>query len=177
MKMNTSITIFQRTQKVPEIMLDKILLFSINQIAGEYMVTNPPKTMCEVASLLQTVQWCYQEALFKPKLISNRKQSIKNKISALNNSIMLLKKGKDRSKLSGIKIKAVKQIMKRLNLILEKPHDVMEAIISLKESARIYKKRLEMQTKRRKRRRENQCFEVYRSKLYWKLSGIDKPEH
>ncbi|KAF7682498.1 hypothetical protein TCON_2276, partial [Astathelohania contejeani] len=57
-KMNTSITGFQRTRKVPEAKVDKELLFSLNQIAGEYMVTNPPKTMCEVARILQTVQWC-----------------------------------------------------------------------------------------------------------------------
>ncbi|KAF7682971.1 hypothetical protein TCON_1821, partial [Astathelohania contejeani] len=125
MKMNASITGFQRTRKVPEAKIDKKLLFSLNQIAGEYMVTNPPKTMCEVARILQTVQWCYQEASLKPKLPSNWKQSIENKISALNNSIELLKKAKDRSKLSGIEIKAAKQVMKRFNLTLEKPHDVM----------------------------------------------------
>ncbi|KAF7684030.1 hypothetical protein TCON_0783 [Astathelohania contejeani] len=67
--------------------------------------------------------------------------------------------------------------MKRLNLTLEKPHDVMEAIISLKESARIYEKWLKMHTKRKERRRENQCFELYRSKFYRKLSGVDEPEH
>ncbi|KAF7680954.1 hypothetical protein TCON_2429, partial [Astathelohania contejeani] len=144
MKMNISITGFQRTRKVPEAKVDKELLFYLNQIAREYMVINPPKTMCEVARILQTVQWCCQEASLKPKLPSNWKQSIENKMSALNNSIELLKKAKDRSKLSGIKIKAAKQVMKRFNLTLEKPHDVMEAIISLKESARIYEKKLEM---------------------------------
>ncbi|KAF7673141.1 hypothetical protein TCON_2762 [Astathelohania contejeani] len=116
MKMNTSITEFQRTRKVPEAKVDKELLLSLNRIAGEYMVTNPPKTMCEVARILQTVQWCYQEASLKPKRPSNWKQSIENKISALNNSIELLKKAKDRSKLSGIEIKAAKQAMKRFNL-------------------------------------------------------------
>ncbi|KAF7677271.1 hypothetical protein TCON_2642 [Astathelohania contejeani] len=42
-KMNTSITGFQRTRKVPEAKVDKELFVSLNQIAGEYMVTNPPK--------------------------------------------------------------------------------------------------------------------------------------
>ncbi|KAF7683049.1 hypothetical protein TCON_1736 [Astathelohania contejeani] len=67
--------------------------------------------------------------------------------------------------------------MKRFNLTLENPHDVMEAIISLKESARICGKKLEMHTKRKERRLENQCFELYRSKFYWKLSGVDGPGH
>ncbi|KAF7671359.1 hypothetical protein TCON_2786, partial [Astathelohania contejeani] len=53
----------------------------------------------------------------------------------------------------------------------------MRAIISLKESARIYEKKLEMHTKCKERRRENQCFELYRSKFYRKLSGVDGPEH
>ncbi|KAF7682751.1 LINE-1 retrotransposable element ORF2 protein, partial [Astathelohania contejeani] len=92
-------------------------------------------------------------------------------------SIELLKKAKDRSKLSGIEIKAAKQVMKRFNLTLEKPHDVMEAIISLKELTRIYEKKLEMHTKRKECRRENQCFELYRSKYYRKLSGVDIPKH
>ncbi|KAF7682989.1 hypothetical protein TCON_1799 [Astathelohania contejeani] len=151
---------------MPEIKVDKELLFPPNQIAGAYMVTNPPKTMCEVARILQTVWWCYQEASLKPKLLSNWKQSIENKIYALNNSVELSKKAKDRSKLSGIEIKAAKQVMKRFNLTLEKPHDVMEAIISLKESALIYEKKLEMHIKRKERRRENQCFKIYRSKFY-----------
>ncbi|KAF7678794.1 hypothetical protein TCON_2567 [Astathelohania contejeani] len=133
--------------------------------------------MCEVARILQTVQWFYQEASLKPKLQSNWKQSIGNKISALNNSIELLKKAKDRSKLFGIEIKTAKQVMKRFNLTLEKPHDVMKAIISLKELTRIYEKKLEMHTKRKERRRKNQCFELYRSKFYRKLSGVDIPEH
>ncbi|KAF7683490.1 hypothetical protein TCON_1301 [Astathelohania contejeani] len=67
--------------------------------------------------------------------------------------------------------------MKRLNLTLKKLHGVMEALISLKESARIYEKKLEMHTKRKERRRENQCFELYRSKFYRKLFGVDGPEH
>ncbi|KAF7683083.1 hypothetical protein TCON_1701 [Astathelohania contejeani] len=67
--------------------------------------------------------------------------------------------------------------MKKLNLTLEKSHDVMEAIISLKESARIYEKMLEMHIKRKERRSENQWFEFYRSKFYRKLFGVDEPEH
>ncbi|KAF7677246.1 hypothetical protein TCON_2666 [Astathelohania contejeani] len=55
MKMNASITEFQRTWKVPK-KIHKELLFSLNKIAGEYMVTNLSKTMCEVARILQTVQ-------------------------------------------------------------------------------------------------------------------------
>ncbi|KAF7682419.1 hypothetical protein TCON_2351 [Astathelohania contejeani] len=61
MKMDTSITGFQRTQKVPEAKIDKKLLFSLNQFAEKYMVTNSPKTTCEVARILQTIQWCYHE--------------------------------------------------------------------------------------------------------------------
>ncbi|KAF7682725.1 hypothetical protein TCON_2058 [Astathelohania contejeani] len=34
-----------------------------------------------------------------------------------------------------------------------------------------------MHTKRKERRRENQCFELYRSKFYRKLSGVDGSEH
>ncbi|KAF7683102.1 hypothetical protein TCON_1690 [Astathelohania contejeani] len=120
------------------------------------MVTHPPKTMCEVARILQTVQWCYQEASLKPKLPSNWKQGIENKISALNNSIELLKKAKDRSKLSGIEIKAVKQMIKTFYFTLKKPHEIIEAIVSLKKSNRIYKKKHEMHNKRIERRRENQ---------------------
>ncbi|KAF7679718.1 hypothetical protein TCON_2487, partial [Astathelohania contejeani] len=37
MQINTSITGFQRTRKVPEAKVDKELLLSLNQIAGEYM--------------------------------------------------------------------------------------------------------------------------------------------
>ncbi|KAF7682555.1 hypothetical protein TCON_2222 [Astathelohania contejeani] len=118
MKMDASITGFQMTRKVPEIKVNKELIFDLNQIAGEYMVTNPPKTMCEVARILKRAQWCYQEASIKPILLSNWKQSIKNKIATLNNSIELLKKAKDRCKLSGINIKSAKQIMKRLNFTL-----------------------------------------------------------
>ncbi|KAF7683125.1 hypothetical protein TCON_1664 [Astathelohania contejeani] len=149
-KINASITEFQRTWKVPK-KFHKELLFSLNKIAGEYMVTNLPKTMCEVARILQTVQWCYHKTSLKPKLLSNPKQSIENKISAFNNLIELLKKAKYISKVSGIKIKAAKQVMKRLNPTLKKPHDAIEAIISLKESARIYEKKIEMHTKRKER--------------------------
>ncbi|KAF7677272.1 hypothetical protein TCON_2643, partial [Astathelohania contejeani] len=67
--------------------------------------------------------------------------------------------------------------MKRFNLTLEKPHDVMEAILLLKESTCIYEKKIEMHTKHKERRRENQCFELYRCKFYRKLSGVDVPEH
>ncbi|KAF7680974.1 hypothetical protein TCON_2412 [Astathelohania contejeani] len=104
-------------------------------------------------------------------------QSIENKTSALNNSIELLKKAKDIRKLFGIVIKAAKQIMKKLKLAPEKPHDVMKAIILSKESACIYEKKIEMHTKHKERRLENQCLEKYRSKFYLKLSGVDEPEH
>ncbi|KAF7683878.1 hypothetical protein TCON_0935, partial [Astathelohania contejeani] len=67
--------------------------------------------------------------------------------------------------------------MRRLNYTLKNPYDVLETIISLTESVRIYEKKLEMHTKRKDRRRENQCFELYRSKVYRKLSGVDEPEH
>ncbi|KAF7670558.1 hypothetical protein TCON_2811, partial [Astathelohania contejeani] len=67
--------------------------------------------------------------------------------------------------------------MRRLNFTLENPYDVLETIISLKESTRIYEKKLEKHTKRKERRLENQCFESYRSKFYQKLFGVDRPEH
>ncbi|KAF7682577.1 hypothetical protein TCON_2200 [Astathelohania contejeani] len=60
-KINANITKFLITRKVPEVKVDKKLLFSLNQIAGKYMVTNLLKTMCEVARIHQTVQWCHQE--------------------------------------------------------------------------------------------------------------------
>ncbi|KAF7680929.1 hypothetical protein TCON_2452 [Astathelohania contejeani] len=60
--------------------------------------------------------------------------------------------------------------MRKLNLTFEKPHDLTEAIVSLKESIQIYSKKLEMYAKRKERRHENQCFELYRGRFYWRLS-------
>ncbi|KAF7680950.1 hypothetical protein TCON_2431 [Astathelohania contejeani] len=106
----------------------------------------------------QTVQWCYWEASLKPMLPSNRKQSIENKIFSLYILIMLIKKANDISKLSGLKIKAAKQIIRRLNFTLENPHDVIEAMISLKNSAHKYEKMLYLHIKLKERILENRCF-------------------
>ncbi|KAF7682684.1 hypothetical protein TCON_2099 [Astathelohania contejeani] len=119
--------------------------------------------MCNLARILQTVQWCYQEATsIKPKPKSPWYENINNKISTINSSIALLNKAKDRRKLSGTETIEAKRIMRKLNLTFEKPHDLTEAIVSLKESIRIYSKKLEMYAKRKERRHENQCFELYR---------------
>ncbi|KAF7682871.1 hypothetical protein TCON_1913 [Astathelohania contejeani] len=127
--------------------------------------------MCDVAKILQTVQWCYQEVTpIKPKPKSQWYENINNKINTLSSSIALLNKAKDRSKLSGIETIEAKRIMRKSNLTFEKPHELTEDIVFLKESIRIYCKKLEMYAKRKDRRRENQCFELYRGKFYRRLS-------
>ena len=151
--------------------------YSSFKVTGEYIVTNPPKTMCDVVKIFQVVQWCYQETTSKPKAPSQWKDNIDKKILSVNSSIGLLTKAKDRSKLSGSETKTAKNIMRRFNLVLDKPRDIDEAIVLLKESARIYSKKLEMHANRRDRRRENQTFELYRSQFYRKLSGEVKLEH
>ncbi|KAF7683313.1 hypothetical protein TCON_1475 [Astathelohania contejeani] len=109
-------------------------------------------------------------------LISNWKHSIEIKISALNNSIELLKKIKDKSELSGIEIKAAKQIINKLNHTLEKLHDVMETMILLKEFACIHEKSLKYKFNAKSVHRKY-CFESYMSKFYRKFSGVVEPEN
>ncbi|KAF7679682.1 hypothetical protein TCON_2516 [Astathelohania contejeani] len=155
-KSNPTITEFQGTQKIPQVKVNSDIRSALNHITGEHIATNPPRTMCDVVRILQTVQWCYQEATsIKLKQKSPWYEIINNKISTTNSSIALLNKAKDRSKLSGTKTIEAKRTMRKLNLNFEKPHDLTEAIVSLKELIRIYSKKLEMYAKRKERKHEN----------------------
>ena len=61
----------------------------------------------------------------------------------------LLEKKVEHVQMNAEEIKAARKVMRQLNLILDKPSDVTEAINNLKESARIYSKKLEMNEKRK----------------------------
>ncbi|KAF7683185.1 hypothetical protein TCON_1606 [Astathelohania contejeani] len=111
-KMNASITESKRTRKMPEVKVNKELLFYLNQIAGEYMDTNHPKPCAKLPGYSKQYSGATRKLHLSLSFYQiNWKQSIENKISDLNNSIELSKKAKYSSNLSCIKIKAAKQII------------------------------------------------------------------
>ncbi|KAF7682556.1 hypothetical protein TCON_2223 [Astathelohania contejeani] len=51
-KSNPTITEFQSTRKIPEVKVNRNILLVLNHIAEEHILTNPPRTMCDIAKIL-----------------------------------------------------------------------------------------------------------------------------
>jgi len=67
--------------------------------------------------------------------------------------------------------------MRDLDLILDKPKDVIKAISLLQESVQVYQKKIQMHESRREFRRDNQFFELNRRMFYRQLTEGDKITH
>lgn len=67
--------------------------------------------------------------------------------------------------------------MRELNLILELAEDKIKAIDILEQKAVVFQGKLDTYASRKKFRKDNVCFELYRSKFYRGLTVTDSVEH
>lgn len=89
----------------------------------------------------------------------------------------MLKRIKDQVKPEAKDIKEGKRIMRELNLILELAEDKIKAIDILEQKAAVFQGKLDTYASRKKFRKDNVCFELYRSKFYRGLTVTDSIEH
>ena len=164
---------FVRTHKIPYEKLDHSLLEILNRAVAEYTSNSAPKSMGDLARILQAVQECYQETKTKIRAPSPWKASIEAKIGKLQSSMNLLKK----DNLEEEDKRRAKKLMREMQLVLEKPRDVVETTSKLNESILIYQQKLVSHERRKEFRKENQCFELYRSRYYRQLSGEKGQDH
>ena len=81
------------------------------------------------------------------------------------------------TRLSEVETKVARKVMRDLDLILDKPKDVIKAISLLQESVQVFKKKIQTHESRREFRRENQFFELNRRMFYRQLTEGDKITH
>ena len=167
----------ERTRKIPSSKVDKTLLSVLNRVVGEYASTHQPKSMSDIARILQAVQLCYQDASTRPRKQSEWRANIEAKIQQKSASIALLRMRNASAKLSEEEKKAARKVMREFGLILDKPKDVTKAASLLEESLQVYRKKLQMHDSRREFRRENQFFELNRRMFYRQLTEGSKVPH
>ncbi|HEY4832379.1 MAG TPA: hypothetical protein VIH61_07480, partial [Waddliaceae bacterium] len=167
----------ERTKKIPSTKVDGTILKALNRVAGEYANSHQPKNMTDFARILQAVQLCYQDASARPKKPSEWRTNIEIKIQKMSASIALLQRKSAVTRLAEVEIKAARKAMRDLDLILDKPKDVIKAISLLQESVQVYQKKIQMHESRREFRRDNQFFELNRRMFYRQLTEGDKITH
>ncbi|TBU13754.1 hypothetical protein CWI38_0345p0030 [Hamiltosporidium tvaerminnensis] len=90
-------------------------------------------------------------------------ESIKNKTTKLLLSKDLLEKARKQEKLSTSETKSLRKIMREFNLDLSKINDLSEALVKKNEALNVYEKKITMYESRRKFRKENRMFELFRT--------------
>ncbi|TBU12308.1 reverse transcriptase [Hamiltosporidium tvaerminnensis] len=156
----TDTTMVVRTRKLP-------ILKLINRITGEYAEFHVPKNVSDAARIIQAAQ--------KPR--SAWKENIESKISKPVLSKDLLEKACKKEKLSTSKTKSLGKIRREFNLDLSKINDLSEALVKKNEALNVYEKKITMYESRRKFRKENRMFELFRGRFYRGLSGRFESEH
>ena len=157
-----TIDTFPRTRKIPSEKLNNVLINNVDNAVKEYIITNRPKNMTDIAKILQASQMTYQEISSKEKKPSEWKENIEAKILKYKIHLDLLKKSKDINSLNLNEQKALKKLMRENNLIMNKETDIKICTDRMLESQFIYQKKLDMYEKRKLFRKENQYFELSR---------------
>ncbi|KAK1347821.1 hypothetical protein LUQ84_002802 [Hamiltosporidium tvaerminnensis] len=133
-------------------------------------------TITAVARIIQAAQVCYDQATRKEKPRSAWKENIESKISKLVLSKDLLEKARKQKKLSTSETKSLKKIMREFNLNLSSVTDLSEVLVKKNESLNVYEKNT-MYESRKRFRKENRMFEIFRGRFYRVLSERVESEH
>ena len=104
-------------------------------------------------------------------------KNITAKVENSKSAIELLERIKTQVKPNEEDAKKGKKIMRELNLILEHLDDVTQAISILKQRAAVYQGKLDSYARIKEFRKDNVCFELYRSKFYREIKGEKSVEH
>ncbi|KAK1347567.1 hypothetical protein LUQ84_003101 [Hamiltosporidium tvaerminnensis] len=157
-------------RKLPSKLVDSKVLNLINRVVGEYAGAHVPMTINAVARIIQTAQVYYDEATRKEKPRSAWKENIESKISKLVLSKDLLEKARKQEKLPTSETKSLKKIMREFNLNLSSVTDISKALAKKNESLNVYEKKITMYESRKRFRKENSMFELFRGRFYRGLS-------
>ncbi|KAK1349153.1 hypothetical protein LUQ84_001832 [Hamiltosporidium tvaerminnensis] len=155
-----------RTRKLPSELVDSKVLELINRITSECTEFHVPKNVSDAARIIQAAQVCYDEETRKEKPRSAWKENIESKISKLVLSKDLLEKARKLEKLSTSETKSLRKIMREFNLDLSKINDLTEALVKKNEALNVYEKKITMYESRRKFRKENRMFVLFRARFY-----------
>ena len=165
------------TRKIPSQKVDTAVLAALNRAAGAYAAENPPSTIEHIARILQAVQAVYQAETASERAPSPWRANIEAKIAKQKLAHGLLVKAQGGEALSDEERKKATQAMREQNLVLNKPHDVAEAVALLDNIVRAHEKRLTMHERRKEFRRQNQGFELNRRRFYRDLAGEKAEPH
>ena len=164
------VTKVEWTRKVSSEKLDLEILDAIIQETQPILAESPITSWTQAVQILQAVQHSYQKMTAKEKKQSTWQESILAKAEKARMSVKLLEKVKAREKLSPEETKEGRRIMRELDLVLERFDDIEQAIGLLGERALVYEEKLNSFARRKEFRKDNVCFELYRSKFYRQLA-------
>ena len=167
----------ERTRKIPNERINHLMLEAVAKAVGEYLRTTTPKSMAEIAKIIQAAQLCYQRASTKQYKPSVWRVSIERKIDTINSLINLLERSNKLERLNKDEKSKLKTLMSQENLRFGNARDGTEAITRLGERVVVYQKKIEMHEKRKEFSRENQSFELYRRRFYRGLTGDSTASH
>jgi len=164
------------TRKVQSEKFDFEILEAIDQVANETLIKNPPSSWKDIVVVIQAIQRCYQSMTEKEKKQSSWTKSIQSKIESLKSKTEVLKRIQKQEKPEAEDIKTGRRIMRELNLILQLKDDKAEAIDIIEQKAAVYQRKLDSYAQRKDFRKDNMCFELYRSKFYRGFDGTQPVE-
>ncbi|KAF9746149.1 hypothetical protein NGRA_3543, partial [Nosema granulosis] len=142
----------ERTKKISSLKVDTLRLDAVIKAVETYVRDYTPKTMSDIARLLQAAQICYQEMTRKEAKPSEWKECILKKIGLLEAKMKLLSKVREFGVLSSEEKLEAKKIMRELNLRACLQHDLSEAIAIFSEKCAVYSKKLEVSQRRKEYR-------------------------
>ena len=174
---NLEVEEVERTRKVPNEKIDHLVLEAVARAVGEYVQTQPPSNMTEIAKTIQAAQITYQRSVLKTSQPSTWKANIETKIEALKTLIKLFEKVTKLEKLNKEDKSKVSNFMSREKLKMGSSIDAKEAISRCSERILIYTKKIEMHLKRKAFSQQNVNFELYRRRFYRSLGKTEAVEH
>jgi hypothetical protein len=106
------ITEVEPTRKISSLKVDTKILNMLDEVVRDFVQTQPPKNMTDIAKILQSVQIAYQAITTKVKTKSEWLNNINEKICDLEKKKSLLMKYKEENtSLKGEELKEARRIM------------------------------------------------------------------
>ena len=167
----------ERTRKVPNEKINHLKLEALTKAVSEYVHTQPPSNMTEIARTIQAAQIAYQRSTQRNTQPSPWRANIEKKIETFKILIKLLESVIKLEKLEKNDKSKVLIFMSQEKLRMGSAIDAREAISRCNERILVFTKKIEMHQKRKEFSKQNLSFELYRRKFYRNLEETEVVKH